>query len=111
MKKLLLVFEVETFNQRVGSRFANVSTSCHRMRLCGVSVSGDGWSARAEDAVLHGCIPVVIMDNVDPIFTNILDWESFSIRIPEVICPIFKLRGPIAGHATLSVSWKYLFVL
>ena len=24
-------------------------------------VPGDGWSARMEDAMLHGCIPVIIM--------------------------------------------------
>ncbi len=26
--------------------------------------TGDGWSPRLEDAVLHGCIPVIIMDDV-----------------------------------------------
>ncbi|KAG1671014.1 hypothetical protein FOA52_014258 [Chlamydomonas sp. UWO 241] len=44
---------------------------------------GDGWSARAEDAVLHGCVPVVIMDNVHQLFEPQLDWASFSIRIKE----------------------------
>ncbi len=46
--------------------------------------AGDGFSPRAEDAILHGCLPVVIMDDVDPIFAFVLDWESFSVRIPEV---------------------------
>ena len=50
-------------------------------RACG---AGDGWSPRAEDAVLHGCIPVVIMDNVDPVFGNVLEWAKFSVRIAEV---------------------------
>ncbi len=45
--------------------------------------AGDGWSPRAEDAVLHGCVPVVIQDNVHMIFESILDWEAFSIRVPE----------------------------
>lgn len=27
-------------------------------------LAGDGWSSRAEDAILHGCIPLVIMDDV-----------------------------------------------
>ena len=45
--------------------------------------AGDGFSPRAEDAILHGCLPVVIMDDVDPIFAFILDWESFSVRIPR----------------------------
>ncbi|KAG2437847.1 hypothetical protein HXX76_005465 [Chlamydomonas incerta] len=53
-----------------------------RSRFCLV-LPGDGWSPRAEDAVLHGCIPVVIMDNVHAVFESILDWESFSIRIRE----------------------------
>ena len=34
--------------------------------------SGDGWSARLEDAVLHGCIPVIIIDNVHVVFESIL---------------------------------------
>ena len=46
--------------------------------------AGDGFSPRAEDAVLHGCIPVVIVDNVDPVFATVLDWDSFSLRIAEV---------------------------
>ena len=44
---------------------------------------GDGWSSRSEDAILHGCIPVVIMDNVHAVFESILDWDLFSVRIKE----------------------------
>eukprot|EP00891_Asterochloris_glomerata_P004391 jgi/Astpho2/4391/e_gw1.00067.84.1_t len=44
---------------------------------------GDGWSPRAEDSVLHGCIPVVIKDNVEEMFATLLDWSTFSIRIAE----------------------------
>ena len=46
--------------------------------------AGDGFSTRAEDAVLHGCLPVIIMDDVDPVFASILDWSAFSIRVAEV---------------------------
>eukprot|EP00884_Botryococcus_braunii_P008777 jgi/Botrbrau1/17900/Bobra.50_1s0001.1 len=46
-------------------------------------VPGDGWSPRAEDAILHGCVPLVIMDDVVPVFGTILDWDKFSIRIKE----------------------------
>ena len=49
-----------------------------------VADAGDGFSPRAEDSVLHGCVPVVIMDNVDPVFSSILEWSTFSIRIAEV---------------------------
>jgi hypothetical protein len=44
---------------------------------------GDGWSSRAEDAVLHGCIPVVIMDRVHAVFESVLDWDLFSVRVAE----------------------------
>lgn len=43
--------------------------------------AGDGWSARAEDAILHGCVPVLVMDDVQPIWDGVLDWDSFSVRI------------------------------
>ena len=33
--------------------------------------------------MLHGCIPVVIQDNVDPVFATLLDWPSFSLRVAE----------------------------
>ena len=48
-----------------------------------VPESGDGWSARQVDAILHGCLPVVIMDNVRESFEGILDWGQFGIRIRE----------------------------
>ncbi|GFR49991.1 hypothetical protein Agub_g12137 [Astrephomene gubernaculifera] len=44
---------------------------------------GDGWSPRLEDAVLHGCIPVIIMDDVQVVFESILDVTAFSIRIAQ----------------------------
>jgi hypothetical protein len=38
------------------------STMLMRSVFCLV-LPGDGWSARFEDSVLHGCIPVIIQDN------------------------------------------------
>ena len=55
--------------------------------------AGDGFSPRAEDAVLHGCLPVVVMDDVDPVFSSLLDWDSFSVRIPEVSPPTSASHG------------------
>ena len=31
----------------------------------------------------NGCIPVIIMDDVDPVFGSILDVDSFAVRLPE----------------------------
>ncbi|KAI3425325.1 hypothetical protein D9Q98_009089 [Chlorella vulgaris] len=44
---------------------------------------GDGWTARMDDATLHGCIPVIIMDNVHVSFESIIDVTQFSIRVPQ----------------------------
>jgi hypothetical protein len=33
--------------------------------------------------VLHGCLPVQIGDNITDKFETILDWDSFTTRIPE----------------------------
>lgn len=58
--------------------------------------TGDGFSPRAEDAVLHGCVPVVVMDDVDPVFSSVLDWSAFSIRVPEV--------GPHVTHCAAAYT-------
>jgi hypothetical protein len=47
-------------------------------------LAGDGWSSRMEESVMNGCIPVIIMDNVDAALGGMaLDEEAFSVRIPE----------------------------
>ncbi|KAG2437024.1 hypothetical protein HYH02_011455 [Chlamydomonas schloesseri] len=53
-----------------------------RSTFC-VVAPGDGWSARAEDAILHGCIPLVIMDGVHAVLEGIIEWDAFAIRIRE----------------------------
>ncbi|GIL69673.1 hypothetical protein Vretifemale_506 [Volvox reticuliferus] len=53
-----------------------------RSTFCFV-LPGDGWSPRLEDSVLHGCIPVIIMDQVQVAFENIMDMDQFSVRIGE----------------------------
>jgi len=42
---------------------------------------GDGWSARFDDAVVHGCIPVILMDDIHVSFESIIDISLFSLRI------------------------------
>ncbi|KAG2501893.1 hypothetical protein HYH03_000391 [Edaphochlamys debaryana] len=53
-----------------------------RSKFCLVA-PGDGWSPRAEDAILHGCVPLIVMDEVHAVYESILDYDSFSIRIRE----------------------------
>ncbi|XP_059646319.1 uncharacterized protein LOC132292199 isoform X1 [Cornus florida] len=50
--------------------------------FCGV-MPGDGWSGRMEDSILQGCIPVVIQDGIFLPYENVLNYESFAVRIRE----------------------------
>ncbi|KAL7138513.1 hypothetical protein ABFS83_10G169300 [Erythranthe nasuta] len=50
--------------------------------FCGV-MPGDGWSGRMEDSILQGCIPVVIQDGIYLPYENILNYDSFAVRIRE----------------------------
>ncbi|KAG5552415.1 hypothetical protein RHGRI_010480 [Rhododendron griersonianum] len=62
--------------------------------FCGV-MPGDGWSGRMEDSMLQGCIPVVIQDGIYLPYENVLNYESFAVRIGEDEIPelIKILRG------------------
>ncbi|GMP86937.1 hypothetical protein CsSME_00039515 [Camellia sinensis var. sinensis] len=48
-----------------------------------------------EDSILQGCIPVVIQDGIYLPYENVLNYESFSVRIREDEIPdlIKILRG------------------
>ncbi|KAL4438037.1 hypothetical protein ABPG77_004258 [Micractinium sp. CCAP 211/92] len=69
------------------------------------ALPGDGWSARLEDSIQHGCIPVIIQDNVHLAFESILDFPAFSLRIPQADMervPDFLLAVPPARVAELQ---------
>lgn len=61
---------------------------------------GDGWSARMDDATLHGCIPVIVMDEVDVSFESVIDLQQFTVRVaqadverlPEILLEISQER-------------------
>jgi len=42
---------------------------------------GEGFTTRFEDSLLHGCIPVIIMDNVTVTFESVIDVKEFSLRV------------------------------
>ncbi|KAL9252050.1 putative glucuronoxylan glucuronosyltransferase F8H [Drosera capensis] len=54
--------------------------------FCGV-LPGDGWSGRFEDSVLQGCTPVVIQDGIFLPYENVLNYNSFAVRIREEEIP------------------------
>jgi len=57
-----------------------------RSVFCGV-LPGWGWSGRMEDAVLHGCIPVILQDGVHAPWETHLDWRRYALRLPRAQMP------------------------
>ena len=67
----------------VGKAGGRYSLDLSQSEFCLVPPGGDGWSSRVDDAVRHGCIPVIIMDNVHMPFETSLNYSAFSLRVPE----------------------------
>ena len=42
---------------------------------------GNGWGIRLSEAILHGCIPVIIQDGVVQPFQDIIPYQEFSITL------------------------------
>ena len=67
----------------VGKAGATYSRDLANSEFCIVPPGGDGWSSRVDDAVRHGCIPVIVMDNVQMPFESLLNYSAFALRVPE----------------------------
>jgi len=60
-----------------------------------LALPGDGWSSRVLDAVVHGCVPVIVQDESAMFFEGAfslagapeLEYSSFSLRLPEAELP------------------------
>lgn len=88
-QKLYKVAKKENWRDKyaiyVGTKADNpgaYSTMMSQSKFCLV-LPGDGWTGRAEDAVLHGCIPVIMIKGVHMPYENIIKWEQFSLHINE----------------------------
>jgi hypothetical protein len=65
-------FESHTFSElAAGSKFSLI-------------LEGFGYdSIRLTEMMSAGSIPVILVDHYVPPFSDLLDWDEFSIRIPE----------------------------
>ncbi|KAG2488194.1 hypothetical protein HYH03_013188 [Edaphochlamys debaryana] len=51
-----------------------------RSKFC-LAPSGYGWGVRLTDAMVTGCVPVIIQDHMYQALWDVLPYEEFSIRI------------------------------
>ena len=79
--------------------------------FCGV-LPGWGWSGRMEDAVLHGCIPVILQDGVHTPWESVLDASAFSLRVPRAqmarlveILRAIPAERVASMQAALAATW------
>jgi len=83
-------------------------------RFC-FAPTGWGWGQRVFEAILTGCIPVIMQsDNVQP-FEDILPWSEFAVMLNESHIPdLHTILAAIPDekvarmHRTLSCVWPRL---
>lgn len=61
-------------------------------------------SPRVVEAIMYGCVPVIISDNFVPPFFDILNWESFAVFVLEKDIPDLK-------NILLSISERRYVVM
>ncbi|KAJ4806234.1 exostosin family protein [Rhynchospora pubera] len=75
--------------------------------FCGV-LPGDGWSGRMEDSMLNGCIPVIIQDGIFLPYENVLNYNSFAVRIleddiPNLVSILQQYNETVVEHMLSNV--------
>ncbi|KAG2488215.1 hypothetical protein HYH03_013209 [Edaphochlamys debaryana] len=53
-----------------------------RSKFC-LAPTGYGWGSRITQAMMTGCVPVIVQDHMYQAFWDVIPYEEFSIRIPR----------------------------
>ncbi|CAI5977128.1 unnamed protein product [Closterium sp. NIES-65] len=87
------------------SMTAQAATAMRRAKYCLVPRGDTSSSCRLFDAVLSGCIPVIISDALDPPFEDVIDYTAFSLLLPAALA---VRPGYILGvlHAQTEAVWR-----
>ena len=88
-----------------------------RSVFCG-AMPGDGWSNAYAFAVLHGCIPVLIMDDAELAWANVMNYSAFSVRVaeadlgrlPDILGAVTERRIREMQEALLQVWPRFTYV-
>ena len=79
-----------------------------------IGTPGAGYGTRAVLAVLMGCIPVLLGDDVEQAFAEQVDWSQFSVRVAEA--DVSRIVDTVAAvppaavaamQAALACAWRF----
>ncbi|CAI9093532.1 OLC1v1029044C1 [Oldenlandia corymbosa var. corymbosa] len=69
------------------------SSYIHHMKSSKYCICARGYevnSPRLVEAIMYGCVPVIISDNFVPPFFEVLNWEKFAVFVLEKDIPNLK---------------------
>ncbi|CAI7811240.1 unnamed protein product [Closterium sp. NIES-53] len=91
------------------SMTAQASTAMRQAKYCLVPRGDTSSSCRLFDAILSGCIPVIISDALDPPFEDAIDYSAFSLLLPAALA---VRPGYILGvlHTQTEAVWRQQWV-
>lgn len=68
-------------------------------------------SPRIVEAIYYECVPVIIADNFVPPFSEVLNWDAFSVTVSEKDIPKLKeilLSIPLRQYLIMQINVKML---
>ena len=83
--------------------------------MCGskfcVAAAGFGFSTRAYEAAVAGCVPLIMQDGIEQAYEEILPWALFSLRLNNSLAQIGNLSRTLAAvpDATLRQMRSMLY--
>ena len=75
-----------------------------RSRFCPVCGGFSQWTPRLAEALYYGCVPIILSDALLPAFSEILDWSTFSARLPARRVGDLKTFAASLDHAALAAG-------
>ena len=77
-----------------------------RAQYCLIAIE-DGWSAVFEEAVLHGCVPVVVEEDIHLALGGALRHKQVMVRIPHELLPQLPLHlQQITAEELQVMRWR-----
>ena len=70
-------------------------------RFCPVCGGFSQWTPRLIEALYYECVPIILSDAMLPAFSDLLDWSTFSARLPSSQIHRLKPFARKLDHARL----------